>query len=415
MYQQLYNFGIRSYGASIKLAGYFNTKAKSWAEGRKDLFKTLRQTFTGNEQVLWFHAASLGEAEQGVPVMQRLKKEYPQKKLLLTFFSPSGMEHFKNNDLADFIFYLPLDTRSNARKFLDAVKPELAFFIKYEIWPNFFKEIQKRNIPLIIAPAIFRKDQFYFKSPHRQFFLPILKKVNRILVQDKNSKNLLQENGITQVDVCGDSRFDRVKQNTQAPFEDTVLEKFAKDETTLIGGSTWPPDEEMLLEILEQNSGLRMIIAPHDIRPANIDCVLKLFGTRSYAYSKPPNSLADKRVCVIDNIGMLSRLYRFGQIAYIGGAFGKGIHNSLEAAAYGLPLFFGPNHRNFIEPTEMIREGFAFEVQHSREMQRQLQPLLNDKSHLKALQHKAIKYVDAKAGAVEKIVGEVKKLLSPPL
>ncbi len=412
MYQQLYNLGIRSYGASIKIAQYFNAKAKSWVTGRKGLYRKLKETINQADEILWFHAASLGEAEQGVPIMQQLKKEFPQKKILLTFFSPSGMEHFKNNGLADYIFYLPLDTKANAKKFLNAVNPELAFFIKYEIWPNFFKQIQNRDIPLIIAPAIFRADQFYFKAPHKSFFLPILKEVNRILVQDENSKNVLTENGISNVDVCGDSRFDRVKQNVAAPFENDVLEQFSKNQKVLIGGSTWTQGEIILKEVLDQNPELKIILAPHNIRPENIQRILKLFGeSHAFAYSKAPTNLQDYRVCIIDNIGLLSRLYRFGQMAYIGGAFGKGIHNSLEAAAYGFPLFFGPNHTSFIEPAEMMAEGFAFEIKTSADLQKALKPLLEDGHRLKQLQSKALQYVDGKAGAVDMIVGEVKALL----
>ncbi len=412
MYQLLYNLGIRSYGASIKIAQHFNDKAKSWVTGRNGLFKKLEETFNQKDETLWFHAASLGEAEQGVPVMQQLKKEFPQKKILLTFFSPSGMDHYKNNGLADYIFYLPLDTTGNAKKFLNAVNPELAFFIKYEIWPNFFKQIQKRNVPLIIAPAIFRADQFYFKAPHSNFFLPILKKVNSILVQDENSKKVLTINGITNVDVCGDSRFDRVKQNVAAPFENSVLEQFSKNQKVLIGGSTWSPGETILKEVLDQNPELKMIIAPHDIKPENIQRILKLFGSQAFAYSKPPSDFENYRVCIIDNIGLLSRLYRFGQMAYIGGAFGKGIHNSLEAAAYGLPLFFGPNHSSFIEPAEMITEGFAFEIKDAADLQQFIRPLLENEDQLKHLQRKALQYVDRKAGAVKMIVEEVKTLLT---
>jgi 3-deoxy-D-manno-octulosonic-acid transferase len=411
MYQQLYNVGIRSYGLSIRLAQYFNAKAKSWVAGREGIYRNLKTSITKGDSILWFHAASLGEAEQGVPVMQQLKREFPDKKILLTFFSPSGMDHFKNNGLADYIFYLPLDTKANAKRFLDAVKPELAFFIKYEIWPNFFKQIQKRNIPLIIAPAIFRADQFYFKAPHRSFFLPILQKVNSILVQDENSKKVLNENGVTHVQVCGDSRFDRVKQNVATPFENVVLEEFSKGQKVLIGGSTWSPGETILKEVLEQNPELKMILAPHDIRPENIQRILKLFGKDAFAYSKPPGNFTNYRVCIIDNIGLLSRLYRFGQMAYIGGAFGKGIHNSLEAAAYGLPLFFGPNHTAFIEPAEMIAEGFAFEINRAADLQTFLKPLLESETQLNKLRAKALDYVDRKAGAVEMIAGEVRALL----
>lgn len=411
MYLNFYNWAMHLFGASLGLVGKFNDKLKAGYLGRKDLFARLENTFKGEEKIIWFHAASLGEAEQAVPILEAVRQEYRQHKILLTFFSPSGMEHFKRKDLADYVFYLPFDTKSNARKFLDIVNPELAFFVKYEIWPNFFKEIYSRNIPLIIAPAVFLPEFFYFKNPHKKHFIPLLKAANQILVQDEKSKTLLAEHGV-ESKICGDSRFDRVLQHAATPFEDEILESFTKNSTTLIGGSTWQKGEEILEETLSQNPKLKMIIAPHNIKPDNIKRVADLFKPYgAFCYSQDGEMTPESRVCIIDNIGLLSRLYRYGDMAYIGGAFGKGIHNSLEAAAYGLPLFFGPNHQAFIEPSLMLKEGFATEIRNSSDLQKALIPLLENDAQLKAQQKRAREFVEQNAGSVAKIMSEINLIL----
>ncbi len=413
MYQWLYNVGISAYGLAITIASLFNSKAKLALRGRKNLLDRISRDISPGDEVLWFHAASLGEAEMGLPIIQETKKRYPQKKILLTFFSPSGFEHFHHPEIIDYKYYLPLDKPKSVKRFLDIVNPQLAFFIKYEIWANFFKEIQKREIPLIVAPAIFRASQFYFKKPHRKFFLPILKKINRMLVQDENSKDILHSYGISHVEVCGDSRFERVVQNVKTPFENILLETFSYQQQLIVAGSTWAPDEKILKTILDQNPQLKLIMAPHDIAPENIDRIISLFGEKiAFRYSEPPEDPTKYRVCVINNIGMLSRIYRYGQIAYIGGGFGKGLHNSLEAVAYGLPVFFGPNHQNFIEPTELIKEGIGFEIKNGFEMQSTLNVLLTDKAKLNQLQTQAEEYTKAKAGAVLKITRAIEKVLA---
>lgn len=411
MYLSFYNWAMHLFGASLGLVGKFNDKLKAGYVGRKNLFTRLEQALESESKIIWFHAASLGEAEQAVPILEAVRQKYTQHKILLTFFSPSGMEHFKRKDLADFVFYLPFDTKSNARKFLDIVNPELAFFVKYEIWPNFFREIQSQKIPMIIAPAVFIPEFFYFKSPHKKHFIPLLKGADQILVQDKDSQKLLAEHGVAST-VCGDSRFDRVLQNAAAPFKDEVLESFTQNATTLIGGSTWPKGEEILAVVLKQNPQLKMIIAPHNIKADNINRVEELFkpfGAFRYSNAQHPNS--ENRVCIIDNIGLLSRLYRYGDMAYIGGAFGKGIHNSLEAAAYGLPLFFGPNHHAFIEPALMLKEGFATEIRSADDLQNALGPMLKNEAHLKNLQNQARQFVEQNAGSVDKIMKSFMSLL----
>lgn len=412
MYQFFYTLSIRAYGAGIRVASFFNPKARDWIKGRKSIFKKITSALQPDEKIIWFHAASLGEAEQVLPVMQAVRKEFPRFKLLLTFFSPSGMKHFKHRESADYIFYLPLETPRNVQQFLDTVNPSLAFFVKYEVWPNYYLELHQRQIPIIIAPAVFWPEQFYFKKPHRGFFIPLFKKVNAILVQDKASEKLLLKFGVKNVQTVGDSRFDRVLQNTKAPFESAVLKAFAENSPVLVGGSTWQRDEELLKKILEHNPNLKMIIAPHETGEKNVKRLLRLFDKKqSFRYSQPPQNPARYRVCIIDSIGMLSRLYRYGDVAYIGGALGKGIHNSLEAAAYGLPLFFGAKHKNFIEPGEMIQAGFAHEVNSADEMQGELAPLLEDGTDLMNQGEAAKSYVRKNAGVTEKILQALRPLL----
>lgn len=411
MYLTFYNWAMHLFGTSLGLVGQFNDKLKAGYVGRKNLFERLASTIQHDKPIIWFHAASLGEAEQGVPIMEATSAQYPNHRILLTFFSPSGMEHFKRKDLADYVFYLPFDTRANAKKFLNIVKPDLTFFIKYEIWPNFFREIQARNIPMIIAPAVFLPEFFYFKKPHSNHFLPLLRKADQILVQDENSKKLLADHQIDSK-VCGDSRFDRVLQNTEMPFDDVVLQTFTKNKTTLIGGSTWQKDETLIASVLEKFPEVNLVVAPHDISKENIARVEKLFRPFDvFRYSEAKGDFAKNRVCIIDNIGLLSRLYRYGQLAYIGGAFGKGIHNSLEAAAYGLPLFFGPNHQAFIEPSLMLKQGFAFEVHHEDDLLDAISPLLQHPEKLETLQNTARQFVKNNAGSVDKIMQEVNRIL----
>jgi len=411
IYETLYSAGIQGYGAGIRLFRPFSEKAKQWVQGRKNWAANLEDSLSHQPQLLWFHAASLGEAEQGLPIMRKVKAQHPEHELLLTFFSPSGMQHFKHREIADHIHYLPLDSARNAKKFLEIVRPELAFFVKYEIWPHFFKGILDRKTPLVIAPAIFREDQFYFKKPHSRYFLPILQKVNRIMVQDEHSAAVLARHGIS-AKVVGDSRFDRVLENTQTEFADETLQRFSKGQKVLVGGSTWKPGEQILKQALEKYPNLKLIIAPHDISEANVQRVQQLFGKESFRYSSGENDPEKLRVCIIDNIGLLSRLYRFGQIAYVGGAFGSGIHNTLEAAAYGMPVFFGPKYDNFIEPSEMIAAGFGHSIHNFEEMDASLEKLLASERELKTQQEKAKNFVRQRSGSVEKIFSEVEQLLS---
>ena len=412
IYGRLYNLGIGLYKTAVRLAAPFNPKARAWVEGRSEIWPELQRTFAHQPRVIWFHAASLGEAEQAVPVMEAIKKDYPDRQILLTFFSPSGMKHFKRHDLADHIFYLPADTPGNARKFVQICQPDMAIFIKYEIWANYFRELQRAGMPLILAPAIFRPEQFYFQWPHRDFFLPILRKIQVILTQDEASVAVLKNAGISRVKKVGDTRFEKVMQNSNEEFHDPLLEQFARYRPLLIGGSTWAPDEKLLRDLATALPDLKMIIAPHDISRQNVLRVKDLFGKhQTFLYSEKPAEPQAFRFAIIDNIGLLSRLYRLGNIAYIGGAFGTGIHNSLEAAAYGLPLFFGPKHLNFVEPSQMLELGFGHEVRNSKELIAETRALLNDPQKMTAESRVAREYVRDGAGATSLIMAEVHRFL----
>lgn len=413
MYHWLYNLGIRGYTMAISIAALFNPKARAWVEGRRNLTDQLRSELDSSAPLIWFHAASLGEAEQGVPVMRALKKRYPDHRILLSFFSPSGMENFHQPELTDHVCYLPADLPNNARGFVEIIKPVLAVFIKYEIWANYFLELQRRRIPVMIAPAIFRPDQFYFREPHTSFFLPILRNTAAILTQDEGSVELLRAHGVLNCRKVGDSRFERVMLNAKQAYTNPVLDSFASQRPLIVCGSTWSPDEKILLALSKAIPDLKMIIAPHDISVGNVKRIQRLFGDhQTFLYSQPPADTSRYRFVIIDNIGMLSKIYRLGQLAYVGGAFGSGIHNSLEAVVYGVPVFFGPKHSNFIEPSAMIRAGFGHEVRSADELIQKVKELLNNPGKLETQSQAARKYIEDGTGATKKIMAEIDFLLS---
>ncbi|PKP22220.1 MAG: 3-deoxy-D-manno-octulosonic acid transferase [Bacteroidetes bacterium HGW-Bacteroidetes-22] len=360
----LYNLTINGYTAAVRFASHFNPKARLWVEGRHKIIQRIQEAMKTNQQrVVWVHCASLGEFEQGRPVIEAIRKQHPAYKILLTFFSPSGYEVRKNYTGADYVFYLPADTPANAREFIAAAKPAVAIFIKYEFWFNFMKELRHNNIPIIIISAIFRPGHHFF-GWYGFWFLKQLIAINRFYVQNESSGELLRRNGITQVVVSGDTRFDRVKEVAAQEFSHPVIEAFASGNQVLIAGSTWPPDEELIVALMKKPPiNLRLLIAPHEVDQQRIEQLVKEFGKGALRLSKAnPDSAREARVLIVDNVGMLSQLYRYGHYAYIGGGFGVGTHNILEAATFGLPLFFGPNHQKFRETIDLIRLRGAFPV-----------------------------------------------------
>jgi 3-deoxy-D-manno-octulosonic-acid transferase len=358
--QFLYNLGIRLYTITIHLAALLNPKARQWVKGRKNIFKTIKASLTGKEKVAWFHASSLGEFEQGRPVIEAFRKKYPAYTIVLTFFSPSGYEIRKNYQGADFIFYLPADTPANAKRFCELVNPRVAFFIKYEFWYNYLSELHQRQIPVYIFSAIFRPQQLFFKS-YGSWYRKVLTYFTRIFVQDVHSQALLTRIGIENVEVGGDTRFDRVYDLVSQAKELPLIEKFVDGSKVIVAGSTWHKDEDLLVAYMNEASRhTKLIIAPHEVHKANIDRLEQLCDGMAIKYSEAENAdLAKAKILIIDSIGLLSSLYRYGQIGYIGGGFGKGIHNTLEAATYGVPVVFGPKYSKFLEARQLIDLGAA--------------------------------------------------------
>jgi len=400
-----YNFGIRIYFLIIYLASFFNKKAKLWVNGRRDC------TVIRVNDCIWFHFASLGEFEQGRPVLEQIRALYPDDKIIITFFSPSGYEIRKNTPLADAVYYLPLDTAKNALAFIDAIKPKFAVFTKYEYWYHFFNELHKYKTPLYIISGIFRPRQIFFKwygGLHRK----ILGFVSYFFLQDERSKQLLAGIGINNAEVSGDTRFDRVWANAQNPKSAPFVTEFKNGQKVFIAGSTWPPDEKLVATLVTLYPEWKFIFAPHEINEEKIKNLIDLLpeGTTG-RYSEisnlksHPDSYRDSNlnILIIDNIGMLSSLYQYGDIAYIGGGFGAGIHNTLEAAAFGLPVIFGPNFSKFKEARDLIELKAGFSIADERELKVITDKLVMDNKFYDAAREQIKNYVEQHTGATKTI------------
>jgi len=402
----LYDIGITFYTVLLRLISPFHPKARLWVEGRKDLFEQMEQTIEKGTAPIWFHFASLGEFEQGRSVMEAIRKKYPEEKIVITFFSPSGYEIRKNTALADYVFYLPTDTAAHARKFLDIVQPKFALFTKYEYWYHYFRVLRTRNIPLFVISAIFREEQVFFKW-YGGFFRNILKNVSFFFAQNRDSVLWLRAIRIRQAGLGGDTRFDRVVELPKHQRNIPEAEQFLNGHTqVLVAGSTWTPDERILAELFAVREDWKMLLAPHEIHEAHLQEIKQLFPDALF-FSRFANYTATEiekaSVLVIDNIGMLSSLYGYGRIAYIGGGFGTGIHNTLEAATYGMPVVFGPNYARFQEAVDLIAIGSAFPVGNAEELKRMVQAL-SDEEKRAVVGEAAQQYVQEKAGATQIIM-----------
>ncbi|WP_317130439.1 3-deoxy-D-manno-octulosonic acid transferase [Pedobacter frigidisoli] len=383
----------------------FNTKAKLFINGRKKIFDQIAEKINPNDKHVWFHFASLGEFEQGRPVLEKLKSLYPQRKIVVTFFSPSGYEIRKNYALAD-VFYLPIDTPSNAKRFVKAINPEMAIFTKYEFWHFYFKELADQNIPLYVISGIFRPSQAFFKW-YGGFYRNILKSVTYFFVQNEESKNLLVSIGLNNVIINGDTRFDRVYENAQLPKKLETIERFIGDSPSLICGSTWPEDEKLLSVLPAKYPDWKFIIAPHEIHESHIESIEKQFsaGTLRFSVFDAETINQNSNILIIDNIGMLSSLYQYGKLAYIGGGFGTGIHNTLEAAAFGLPVIFGPKYDKFQEAKDLIAIGAAKSISSTTELINAFDELIVDEKAAVAARN----YVEDKKGATDQIIAMITK------
>ncbi len=404
----LYLAGIYAYSLFIKAATYFNPKAHLFVKGRKNWQKTLAAKIETNARYIWIHCASLGEFEQGRPLIEAIRNHLPEYRIVLTFFSPSGYEVRKNYDQADVVSYLPLDTIKNARTFLRMVQPEKAFFIKYEYWYFYINELRKKGIPLYIVSAIFRDDQQFFKdSSWGKWYRQMLHKTTHFFIQDEKSARLLQSIGIENYTITGDTRFDRVAAIAKSAREIPIIEKFRGNKTLLIAGSTWKQDEELLASYLNKHKNLKLIIAPHEVNQINLTRLETLFN-EAVLLSKADDEISDTcQVLIIDSIGMLSSLYRYGHIAYIGGGFGAGIHNILEAATFGLPVLFGPNYQKFREAVDLKKLGGAFPVAEYNSLEKTLLRLANNPSKREEASQLCRNYIAQNIGATNKILQEV--------
>ncbi len=409
--QLLYNLGIRIFLLAVHVASLFNTKARKWINGRKNIFDDIRHFSDGPKPVAWFHCASLGEFEQGRPVIEAFRLKHPQYRILLTFFSPSGFEVRKNYTHADHICYLPADTPENARRFVEIVNPDFVVFVKYEYWLNYINKITGRNIPMYILSATFRTDQFFFKW-YGKWSLKSLKKITRFFVQTKESAKLLEKHGISQITVTGDTRFDRVSTIAREAASLPVIEQFSESQKIMIvAGSTWQPDELLLSKLLNEfPEKFKLIIAPHEIHESHLKTIEHQFLNNTIRYSTlPKTGTTDSNVLIIDSIGMLSKLYRYAKISYIGGGFGAGIHNILEAAVYGVPVLFGPNHHKFQEALDLIASGGAYAINSYEGFKK---TILNLSDNINAWQKSADasnSYVAGKCGATTKVISELEK------
>jgi 3-deoxy-D-manno-octulosonic-acid transferase len=415
----LYNTVIRIYSLLVWLVSPFNPKAKLWTRGRSKLLYNIARKIDSSKKKVWFHFPSLGEFEQGRPVLEKIKQQYPEKPIIITFYSPSGYELRKNYPLADHVFYLPIDTSSNAKRLIDLINPEIVIFTKYDYWYHYFNELNKRKIPLFVISAIFRENHSVFKwygGVQRQ----ILRFITKIFVQNEESKSLLQNIGITSVTVAGDTRFDRVVENASKPQVIPEVQIFCENSNVFIAGSTWLQDEKHLADLIKEYSNWKFIIAPHEISESRISSLTQLFPdaikfsnlSNSNPGLEPTDNIPskyDSQVLIIDNIGMLSSLYQYGQIAYIGGGFGVGIHNTLEAATFGLPVIFGPNYYKFQEAKDLISDDAAFSINDSTEL-KDIMTRLQDFSFRSRAGLTGKNYVKDHTGATEIILKDIYNL-----
>ena len=404
----MYNLIIYLYLLGVAIYSRFNPKVRKMWRGERDAFRILREKVDPQAKYVWFHAASLGEFEQGRPLMEQLRRDHPEYKILLTFFSPSGYEVRKNYEGADIITYLPLDTITNARRFLRTIRPVMAFFIKYEFWYNYLHILKHRHIPVYSVSSIFRPDQVFFKWYGSQYGR-VLNCFTHFFVQNEESKRLLAKIGITSVTIVGDTRFDRVLQIKEAAKQLPVVEAFVDGKKTFVAGSSWQPDEEIFIPYFNLHRDWKLIIAPHVIGEDHLQQIEKLLEGRTVVrYTKASEeNVRDAEVLIIDCYGLLSSIYHYGEVAYVGGGFGVGIHNLPEAAVWGVPVFFGPNNQKFQEAQELKACAGGFEISGYEAFQQQMDRSISDPSAVKEAGQRAGCFVKGKAGATGKVLASV--------
>lgn len=403
----MYELIINLYTLCVAVVSLFNDKVRKMWRGEHEAFRILKEKVDAGSRYVWFHAASLGEFEQGRPIMERLKRERPEFKILLTFFSPSGYEVRKNYAGADIICYLPLDTYINARRFLNMVHPEVAFFIKYEFWWNYLHILKRRGVPVYSVSSIFRPGQVFFRWYGRTYS-NVLKCFTRFFVQNDVSRQLLGKLGVHDVDITGDTRFDRVLSIKEQAKKLPLVEAFKKDCKVFVAGSSWPPDEEIFIRYFNEHKDWKLIIAPHVIGEDHLRQIMSKLRMKTVRYTQATEETAAEAGClIIDCFGLLSSIYGYGDVAYVGGGFGVGIHNVLEAAVWNVPVIFGPNNRRFQEAQDLLASGGGHQIDSYEDFERLMESYDRDDSIRKADGSKAVGYVRSKAGATDKILSVV--------
>lgn len=393
----------------LKPLSFFNSKIKLFVEGRKAVFPILEQKIKSSDKTIWFHAASLGEYEQGLPVIEKIKEKFPNHKIILTFFSPSGYEVRRNNTVADVTVYLPLDTKSNAENFLKLAHPEMVFFIKYEFWPNYLNELKKHHIPTYLICGIFRENQLFFKW-YGGFYRKALDAFTYFFVQNESSKKLLFQLGKTNVAVSGDSRFDRVATILEKDNTLDFISEFKNNTLTVVVGSSWPKDENLLIDYINSTKHhIKFIIAPHNIKSEQIHQLKSKISKKTVLYSqKGSKNLADFDVFIIDTVGILTKIYSYADIAYVGGGFGNpGVHNILEPATFGVPIIIGPNYSHFAEATALVNMGGCIAIKNDRELNAAFEDLILNEDYRSEKGHICHTFVLMNKGATDLILKNI--------
>lgn len=409
----IYNFAIGIVSFFLRLIAVFNSKIRLFVDGRATVFSYLQSKLTADSNVIWVHCASLGEFEQGLPVIEKLKVAFPNYKILLTFFSPSGYEVKKNTAVADFVTYLPLDSKHNVQRFLSLVQPRFVIFVKYEIWPNYLTSLKEQGIPILLISAIFKKEQVFFKY-YGSFMRNSLKSFTHIFVQDENSKILLSSISIHNVSVNGDTRFDRVSEILKRDNTLDFMSNFKQSQPCLVAGSTWPEDETILVEFINNSSiSLKYVLAPHTIKPEKIQSLKKSITKKTILFSEVPNrDIASFEVLILDTIGILTKVYSYASFAYVGGGFATGLHNTLEPAVFRIPVIIGPNFTGFKEVEDLVAKQGIFPVKNGADFEQLLNQFISNPQKAQQAGDLNAGYIKSNKGATERIMNYIQTLLS---
>lgn len=415
--QGFYNISIKAYGMALKLAANFNNKAKLWIDGRKNWEEKITSKISSSDKVLWVHCSSLGEFEQGRPVIEALKEQYPLHKIAVSFFSPSGYEIRKNYEGADIIFYLPLDTKSNAEKLIQALHPDILILVKYEYWFNLITALHQHKIPTVVVSSIFRESQNFFKKNGQNWFAKKLNLINHFFVQNLHSKQLLDAIHITQNTITGDTRFDRVKQIIHQDNQLDFMDDFKGNSKLIVVGSSWPKDEALFIDLIHQklNDNWKILFAPHNLHENEIDSFITKINKKTVKFSDldqlSKEEISTAKIFILNTIGILSKVYSYADVTYIGGGFGAGIHNTLEAVTFGNPVVFGPKYKKFQEAVDLIAIGGGFSISNQQEFNELFQQLMEDDSFRKEAGKKAGDFVQTSPPSTKIILEYLRKII----